>query len=266
MSAAPAAGYNDLSLKKPLFYSLLLHAALTLAIIGSAILQGRGTQWGGPPGGGSGAVTVNLVGSLVGIPLPAPAVVTPNRVVDTTKGLYKSQPKPKAPPPRDAQKIPEFTKEKPPKTISRPSRVFEDQTPPLPNAVPYGQGGAPSLPYSSFSMSGGAQGSIGMQGPGGADFGARYSWYVAAVKRRISENWLVSTVDASVRATPRAIVTFTILRDGSIHNVRITQSSGNLSVDNSAQRAVLGANPLPALPNDYGASSVNVEFFFDFKR
>ncbi len=266
MSAATAASYTNLSFKKTLVYSLLLHFTLTLGILGSAVLQRRGAQWGGPPGGGSGAVKVNLVGSLAGIPLPAPAVVTPSRVVDTTKGLYKSEPKPKAPPPHDAQKIPEFTKEKPPRTISRPSRVLEDKTPPPPNAVPYGQGGAPSLPYSSFSMSGGAQGSIGMQGPGGADFGARYSWYVTAVKRRISENWLVSTVDASVRAAPRAIVTFSILRDGSIRNVRITQSSGNLSVDNSAQRAVLGADPLPALPNDYGASSVNVEFFFDFKR
>ncbi|MBZ5528909.1 MAG: TonB family protein [Acidobacteriia bacterium] len=266
MSTATAARYSELNLKKTLTYSLLLHVFLTIAMLASAYLQHRGAQWGGPPGGGSGAVTVNMVGNLPGIPLPAPAVVTPNRVVDTTKGLYKAEPIPKAPPPRDAEKIPEFKKEKQPKTIERPSRVLEDKTPPPPNAVPFGQGGAPTLPYSSFSMTGGTQGSIGMQGPGGADFGARYSWYVTAVKRRISENWLVSTVDSSVRIAPRATVTFTIQRNGAISNIRVTQSSGNLSVDNSAQRAVLGSSPLPPLPNDYGASSVNVEFFFDFKR
>lgn len=261
-----AARYHELTWKKTIVYSLLLHVTLSLAMLASAYLQSRGAEWGGPPGGGSGAVTVDIVRTLPGIPLPQPAVVTPNRVVDTTKGLYKAEPKPRVPVPPDAEKIPEFKREKRPKTIERPSRVLEDNTPPPPNAVPYGQGGAPTLPYSSFEMSGGTQGSIGMQGPGGADFGARYSWYVTAVKRRISENWLVSTVDSAVRIAPRAIITFTIQRDGAITNIRLTQSSGNLSVDNSAQRAVLGSNPLPPLPGDYGASSVNVEFFFDFKR
>jgi hypothetical protein len=37
-------------------------------------------------------------------------------------------------------------------------------------------------------------------------------------------------------------------------------------VDNSAVRAVLGSNPVQALPNEYNGGKVSVEFWFDFKR
>jgi protein TonB len=106
---------------------------------------------------------------------------------------------------------------------------------------------------------------MGFTGPGG-DFGSRYPWFVDAVRNRISSNWLQSMVDPSVSWAPRAVVTFQILRDGSIANIQITQSSGNASVDNSAVRAILGSSPVNRLPNDYSGSTVNVEFWFEFRR
>jgi protein TonB len=263
MSAAYAIR-DDLTLKKTFVYSVILHVILTASMLVSAFLVRHGDEWGGP-GGGQGSVTVKLVGSLAGIPLPTPAVVTPSRVVDTTKGLYKEEPR-KPEPPTDATKLPKFTREKPPKTISPPSRVLENPTPPPENAVPYGQGGRPNLPYSSFSVAGGSQGSLGMSAQGGGDFGARYSWYVQAVQGRISQNWNQFTVDSAVRVAPRAVLTFEILRDGTIRGIRVTQSSGNSSVDNSAVRAVQGSSPLTPLPSDYSGSGVNVEFYFDFHR
>jgi protein TonB len=59
------------------------------------------------------------------------------------------------------------------------------------------------------------------------------------------------------------VMTFTIYRDGSVKNIRMEQSSGNSSMDNSAQRALANAAPMPALPNDYSGSYVNVSFDFD---
>jgi outer membrane biosynthesis protein TonB len=41
------------------------------------------------------------------------------------------------------------------------------------------------------------------------------------------------------------------------------QSSGNQSMDISAQRALASASPMPPLPNDYTGSYVNVDFDFD---
>jgi protein TonB len=258
---------DEQSLKAPLVWSIGLHSLLAASLLISTLASRRGDSWGGPGGGGS--VSVKLVGGLNGVPLPRPEVVTPNRVVDTSKGLYKAepQPKPKAPP-IDAKQIPEFTKEKQPRYITRPSKVLEDTTPPPENAVPYGQGGAPAVPYTQFNLGSGGTtaGGLGFSGPGGGDFGGRFPWYVDAVRNRVSSNWLQSTVDPSVRFAPRAVVTFDILRNGAIANIQVLQSSGNASVDNSAVRAILGSSPVNPLPGEYGGSKVSVEFWFDFKR
>jgi protein TonB len=103
-------------------------------------------------------------------------------------------------------------------------------------------------------------------GPGGGDFGGRFPWYVDAVRNRVSSNWLQSTVDPSVRWAPRAVITFDILRTGTVTNVQVLRSSGNASVDASAVRAIQGSNPLNPLPNEYGGGKVSVEFWFDFRR
>jgi len=265
--AAVRIAVNAESLKGPLAWSLMAHAILIASLAVSTLLSHRGESWGGA---GSGSVSVTLVGGLPGVPLPRPETVTTSRVVDESKGLYTSQPVPKPPPPPpDAREIPAFTKDRPQRIVSRPSKVLENDAVPPPNAVPYGRGGAPNVPYAEFSL--GADGAttagMGFGGPGGGgDFGNRFSWYVDAVRSRVSSNWLQSTVDPSVRFAPRAVVTFDILRNGSITNVQILRSSGNASVDNSAMRAILGSHPVQALPNEYSGNRVSVEFWFDFKR
>lgn len=249
------------SLKIPLLWSLGFHSLLFGSLVFSTLRSHRGELWGGT---GGGVVTVGLVGNLPGIPLPRPEAVTPSRVVDETKGLYKAEPKPKEPE-TPAKQIPEFQRNKPPRYVTRPSRVLESETPPPPGAIPYGQGGAPSLPYTQFSMGSSTQGGLALSGPGG-DFSGRFPWYVEAVRNRISTNWLQSTVDPSVRWAPRAVVTFQILRDGSIVNIQFLRKSGNDSVDYSARRAIQGSNPLNPLPPEYAGSYVSVEFWFDFRR
>ena len=255
------------SLRTPLLFSVLLHILLFSSLIVSTYLSRSGEIWGGP--GDGGATRIGLVGNVPGISLPHPTVVTPNPVVDPTKGLYKEDPKPKQPEPEtNAKKIPEFKKEKPQKIYTRPSKVLENAVQPPANAIPYGQGGTPDMPYSShFNMAGGTAAGLGTGGPGGGgDFGSRYSWYVEAVRNRISSNWLVSTVDPTVRMAPRAVLSFQVLRDGTVVNIQVLQTSGNASVDNSGRRAILSSSPLPPLPGDYRGSNINVEFWFDFHR
>lgn len=250
------------SLKQTLAVSLALHVALFGSLALSNVLSRRGELWGGP---GGGSVSVGLVGSLPGVPLPRPDVITSSRVVDETGGLYKAEAKAKQPD-ATAELLPEFERNKQKKYVSRPSRVFEDNTPPPSGAIPYGEGGAPQVPYTQFSMSsGGAQGALNFGGPGG-EFGGRFPWYVEAVRRRVSGNWLQSTVDPSVRWAPRAVVSFQILRDGSVVNTQVLRSSGNSSVDRSAVRAIQDSSPFERLPSGYSGGYVLVEFWFDFKR
>src|SRR5579871_989556 len=219
---ASAIYYQDDGLKRPLWLSVGLHVALAATAVIGVIHSHSGENWGGP----GGSVTVGLVGNVPAIPLPQPDVQSPNRVVDNTKGLFKSEPQPKPVVPPDAVPIPKFEKNKPQKIISRPSKVLENPTPPPPNAVPYGGGGAPTVPVTSFALGQGTtQGGLSFNGVGGGDFGSRFSWYVEAVQRKVSSNWLQSTVDPGVSYAPRVTVTFTILRDGRVTNVQVTKSS-----------------------------------------
>jgi len=257
-----AANHEFESLRRPLWVSFAMHCVLGALLVMSSVFSHRGDLWGGP----GGAITVGIVGSVPGIPMPRPEIETSNRVVDESRGLYKSEPQAKPQPMPDATPIPKFGRNKQPRYITRPSRLLENPAQPPPNAVPYGGGGAPTVPYTSFSMGAGTQGGLGFSGTGGGDYGSRFPWYVEAVQRRVSGNWLQSTVDPRVAWAPRVIATFDILRDGTVANIQITRSSGNYSVDNSAIRAIRDASPLDRLPAEYSGTRVSVEFWFDFRR
>ncbi|MFQ5777467.1 MAG: TonB family protein, partial [Terriglobia bacterium] len=147
-----------------------------------------------------------------------------------------------------------------------PRRPRERQEPPRvlpPGAIPQGEGGPPDLPYTSFEM-GPSEGALSF-GAGGS-FGSRYPWYVDSVRRRISSNWLLSTVDPYVQWAPRAVISFEVLRDGAVVNTQVLRSSGVASVDRSALRAIRDSSPLDRLPSAYRGDKVLVEFWFDFRR
>jgi len=122
-----------------------------------------------------------------------------------------------------------------------------------------------NVPSGYSNSPGPLSGGLAIQGQGGGDFAGRYPWYVESVRRAISQNWMQTTIDPSVRAARRAktTVTFTISRDGSVKNIRLSTSSGNRSMDDSAQRAILSIDHFPTLPADYPGSSVDVIFDFD---
>ncbi len=255
---------DDFNLKRYFSYSVFLHIGLTALMLFGIWIQRSGDPWGGIGGGESG-VKVSLVPNA-GIPMPPTINPTESQVIDPTKGLNVEEPKPKPPeePKTDATKIPKFEKEKP-LPASKPSKVFEKKTPPPDNAVPYGKGGQMNIPSGYSDTPGPLNGGVAVQGQGGGDFAARYGWYIEAVRRAVNQNWLQNTIDPNVRAARRAktTVTFTINRDGTIKNIRIAESSGNRSMDDSAQRALLSIDKFPALPADYSGRYVDVTFDFD---
>src|SRR6266702_5136807 len=251
---------GDFNLRSYLFYSVVFHALFTVAVLSASFFERRGNAWGGV-GGNLGGTKVSLVSA--GIPMPKESVVTESKAVDPTKGLHKEEP-PKPPEPKtDAEKIPKFEKEKP-LPPSKKSRTFESKKPPPENAVPYGKGGNPDLPTGYSQTPGGSSG-VAVSGQGGGDFGARYPWYVDAVRNRIRQGWDQNTIDPAVRAAHRAhaVITFRINADGSISNIRLSQTSGNSSMDYSAQRALQSLGSVSRLPNDYMGSYVDVTFDFD---
>jgi protein TonB len=248
--------------------SLFFHAALFAFVIFSPnLFPAFQSNWGSTSGG-AGGINVKIVGSVSGIPLPTPDVVQQKAPANESPGFYKTEEAPPPPPPDKAELIPErkapvktTPSPKPPKPAATPKAKAEPEPPPS-NAIPYGQGGRPAMAYGQFSTGAGA-GGISF---GDASFGDRYSWYVEAITRAVSQNWLKSLVDTRLARAPRVYLTFDIGRNGKISGVSVQQSSGIPSLDRSAQRAVLASDPLPNLPPDYHGSSVNVIFFFEYSK
>ena len=107
-------------------------------------------------------------------------------------------------------------------------------------------------------------GGVGM-GLGGA-FGSRFGWYRDLLEQRVAQKWRTEDVDPRLQTAPPVIVTFDLLRSGAIRDVRVLQSSGNLALDRSAQRAIYEASPFPALPQGYERDAARIEFWFQLKR
>lgn len=243
-----------------LLLSIFLHGSLFLFAVGYASFGFRSNSgWGKDYTGQS--VRVNAVSSLPGVPLPSALIATPNTLATQNPGLYKTEPTP--PPPKAAAEIPKFQNAVKPKPVVRVNKRIQKETiQPPPNAVPFGEGGPPAMNSYLISNSAGEGGMNFSQ----ADFGDRYGWYVTAMRNRISGNWLLSTISPNILSAPRLYVQFDVLRDGTITNVQVTQSSGVPEVDRSALRAVLASNPLGALPNDFSGGKLSVNFYFDFRR
>jgi TonB family protein len=255
-------GRHD-TLRGTLLLSVGVHALLFVILVTYTMLGfhlgGYGREWGS-----AGAVRMGAVATMPGIPLPTPLLTTPSTVATQNPSPYKEEPKHEEEPPPDAQQIPKFKNAVKLEKLQRVNKHIQktEQAPPD-NAIPTGLGGAPTMTYTQVVTPGGPGGfSMGE----GNSFGLRYGYYVAAMRSRISANWLLSTVSPNIVSAPRLYLTFKILRDGSVTGVEITQSSGIAEVDRSALRAILASNPLPPLPTDYSGSSLEVEFYFDFHR
>ncbi|HVM91954.1 MAG TPA: energy transducer TonB [Terriglobales bacterium] len=255
------AGTSELErggLGRPLAWSAGLHVGFSaFVLLWATYITGiRGQGWGS--GGGGDAMGATLVTS---VPLPASEVQTNNVLATESKGLSHSQPKAEEKEP-EAIPIPDKNVKKKNKPASTTAKKAEPE--PETNEIPYGEGGPVSGPYAMFNA-GGAKGGFGFTG-GGGDFGSRFSWYVQAVQRKVSENWLKYEIDPTIHEANRVYLTFDIARDGHPGNVQVEQSSGVPSLDRSAVYAIQRIDTFGPLPPEYSGSRVSVEFWFDYKK
>lgn len=88
----------------------------------------------------------------------------------------------------------------------------------------------------------------------------KYPYYTNVLLRKMDANW--SPPKAGSAARQEVLVTFIILRDGSVRGPNIEQSSGNLYYDQAALRTVLRSSPFPPLPPGYAGETMTVHFSF----
>jgi periplasmic protein TonB len=244
------------SLGGPFVQSVLLHGAIAGALIVSTISFQHSRQvWGSSSTSAGSAVAINSVKT---IPLPSRAGHL-NPVANDTESLVPQAPKPE---PKKQIKVPDnaiplksrFAKKQPrPEALQR----YRPQ-PPAPNQVFSRDAPAANSPIFQKPGSGG----VGV-GPNSA-FGNQFGAYADLVVQRVTDKWQTSGLAGM--HLPMAVITFDILRDGSVKNAQISQRSGNSTLDYSALRAVMDAGPFPPLPPNYSGSSTNVELRFQLQQ
>jgi protein TonB len=251
------------SLHKPLLGSVALHAAVfgTLLLWG-VVLSGPHETWGDANSGGPGSISINVVNK---IPLPSRSGIV-NPLANPTESAVPTPPpaaKPKtlAPPEEpDAVPIKSRTQPKPSAVARSAQNNWRAKQQDRPNQLYSAAGQALVSPMVGQVGSGGV--GVGL----GSPFGNRFGNYVMILRQRVAEKWHTDDLDPRIHTLPPAIVTFDLLRDGSVRNVRVVQSSGNSALDYSAQRAVYDASPFPPLPAAYERNDAAVEFWFELRR
>jgi periplasmic protein TonB len=251
------------SLNKPLLGSVALHAAIfgTLLLWG-VVLSGPRESWGDANSGGPGSISINVVNK---IPLPTRSGLV-NPLANPTESAVPTpppaaKPKTQAPPEEpDAIPIKSRTKPKPSEVARSAQNNWRAKQLDRPNQLYSAAGQALVSPLMGQLGSGGV--GVGQ----GSPFGNRFGNYVMILRQKVAEKWHANDVDPRIHTLPPAIVTFDLLRDGSVRNVHVAQTSGNPALDYSAQRAIYDASPFPGLPAAYERDAATIEFWFELRR
>lgn len=238
--------------RRPFLVSALVHAGL---VAGLAFLNGRsdavpaetsfGVELVGVPAAGGGPVIQAFE------PPAAEAGPLPEGV-----SVLEQEP-PKVAPPIEEKVPPEEEEEEeerdepedpepPVKDEPQPARTAQasetgSTSPPTPEERPGTSPSAPGTgPEAGTSVIGGV-----LSGPGDLESG----WYNSRVGAAIKGQWARPVLEGV--GALQATVTFEILRDGKVRNLRVEESSGAPSLDRSALRAVSDAQPLPPFPGKW---------------
>jgi TonB family protein len=218
----------------------------------------------GLPGSALLSLVAHLV--LIGIAVVGPRLLPQEPALRVADGFAVVLPRGGggAPAPRAAPpKAPPATA--PPATVA-PAVAKPPREAPPPRAVPDPAARkAPRRPEATPAATGAAADAtpgldFAPAGPGvpeGTDSGG--DWYLATVQQKI---WLVWNQQIKSGFDHPIGVTFTILADGRVSDVRVTQPSGSTLLDLAAQRAVFNAAPFGPLPREYGATTKTILAIF----
>ena len=94
----------------------------------------------------------------------------------------------------------------------------------------------------------------------------RLGWYAESDPAKDCAVWEYERAGLPDPKQSAAIVSFYIMRDGSVRTPTIQQSSGNPTIDNTALRAVFQASPMPLFASaDYTSPTITAQFTFNLR-
>ena len=158
-------------------------------------------------------------------------------------------PRPNALPTLDSRKIARRT----PEPVAAPGRApaaASARSAAAIGSTPGGHGASSATPGLEIGPPG-----VGV--PDGTETGG--DWYIAGVTQKI---WMLWNQQIKAGFAQPIGVTFTIMPDGNVTNVRVSQPSGVYLLDSAAQRAVLNAAPFGPFPRDYDQKPRTIQALF----
>ena len=174
-----------------------------------------------------------------------PIVYSPPLFVDVVR-VEKPRPVKKKPPPQQEKKARDKPKPKPqPKPAKKPETKKEEKPEKAEKTTPEkpaeGQE-TPVVPQSQIAVE-------AVEFP--------FAYYLNIIQTRVTENWSPQ----AVREGAKTVVYFRVLPGGEISGIRVHSSSGQITFDRAALRAVT-LTRLPPLPQEFTGRHLGIHFGF----
>ena len=92
----------------------------------------------------------------------------------------------------------------------------------------------------------------------GVDFGP----YLQRVLHDVRENWYHAIPESAQMKHGNLIIEFAITKDGRVAGMKLVATSGDVPLDRAAWAGIVGSDPFPALPSDFGGPYLALRFRF----
>lgn len=238
----PAVGGMS-TLQRFLLGSALVHVGLAVTLILAPSLFGRHARF-------QDVTFVDLVAAPPGPSRPAakaPSRPAPAEPAPPEEGV-RAEPEPPKPTPERVEPV------KKPKKDPEPAA----KPPPRPATPPPDAEAAAGSDALGPELAGAGDATASIESDIG---GTRDDWYRSQLVAALYGRWRRPELTGT-REVHEVTVSFDILRDGRVENLRLEQSSGIRTLDRSALRAVSDAAPLPPIPSAWHESRVPAVFVF----
>ncbi len=92
----------------------------------------------------------------------------------------------------------------------------------------------------------------------GVDFGP----YLQRVLHDVRQNWYDHIPESAVMKHGNLIIEFAITKDGKVAGMKLVTSSGDVPLDRAAWAGIVGSDPFPELPSEFGGQYLALRFRF----
>jgi TonB family protein len=92
----------------------------------------------------------------------------------------------------------------------------------------------------------------------GVDFGP----YLQRVLHDVRQNWYSAIPESAAMKHGNLIIEFAITRDGKVAGMKLIASSGDIPLDRAAWAGIVGSDPFPELPSEFGGQYLALRFRF----